>query len=431
MDPRTILAIGTGVGLEIAGADLRATVVRVRPGGARIAGSAVIERFRERPAAEWGAEYDAFLRGLGAGHLAATALLPRDEVIVRQLAFPGVADRDLANAILYQIDSLHPYGEDEARCAWMRIAGTPVVLIGIVQRTVLERYSRMFVEAGVKVASITFSAAAVHAAVRVLSKPPEGFVALAGEGTFEIYGESPTRPVFSVSLDGPPERAAALAVAELRLPPETQPLALTEFLPKPLSQPADYDLARNVLQYATALAGVGLGAARGANLLPPELRSSSSRIIFVPTLALAAVLLAVAAALAAQPAFEGRRQVSLLNAQIQSLEPAATKADAVAREAEAARGRIALLENFRRRTRDDLDALNGLTRLLEPPAFLNSLDLNRDTVVISGEIEQAAPLLKLLDSSPYFRDSEFQGPLGKSGKREVFRIRIAREGTAQ
>jgi hypothetical protein len=330
MDPRTFLAIGTGVGLEIAGADLRATVVKVRPGGARVTGSAVIERFRERPAAEWGVEYAAFLHRLGAGHLAATALLPRDEVIVRQLAFPGVADRDLANAILYQLDSLHPYGEDEAGCAWKRIAGTPVVLIGIVQRAVLERYSRMFVEAGVKVASITFSAAAVHAAVRILSKPPEGFVALAGDGTFEVYGESPSRPVFSASFDGTPERAAALAVAELRLPPETQPLALADVLTKPLSHPPDYDLARNVLQYATALAGAGFGTAGGANLLPPELRSSSSTIIFAPTLALAAVLLALAAALAAQPALEGRRQLSLLNAEIQSLEPAARKAGAIA-----------------------------------------------------------------------------------------------------
>jgi hypothetical protein len=54
--------------------------------------------------------------------------------------------------------------------------------------------------------------------------------------------------------------------------------------------------------------------------------------------------------------------------------------------------------------------------------------MDRDTVALAGEIEQAAPLLKLLDNSPYFRDSEFTGPTGRAGKSETFRIRTAREG---
>ena len=42
-------------------------------------------------AAEWGAEYARFLKASGAERLSATVLLPRREVIVRQLALPGVA----------------------------------------------------------------------------------------------------------------------------------------------------------------------------------------------------------------------------------------------------------------------------------------------------------------------------------------------------
>ncbi len=432
MNARTILAIGTGVGVGVCAHDLHVTVVRVRPGGVKVLGSTVITGFRERPAADWGAEYAGFLRRLGAAHLAVTILLPRTEVIVRQLSFPGVADRDLANAILYQIDSLHPYGGDEARYGWARIPGPPAVIIGIVHQSVLERYSQLFLEAGVKIASIAFSATVVHSAVRIMSAPPpEGFVAWAGDAESEIYGESLAHPVFSALVEGPPESAAAMAVSELRLPPETQPLPLAEVLPRPASQPADYDLSRDALPYATALAAACPHLARGANLLPREMRSSSSRMIFVPTLALAAVLLALAAALAAQPALEQRHQLALLNAEIQRYEPAAKKAGSVAQEAELLRGRIELLDGFRRRTRSDLDALNELTRLLEPPAWLSTLEMNRDSIVISGQIEQAAPLLKLLDNSPYFSNSEFQGPLGKADKNEVFRIRTAREGAAR
>ena len=44
----------------------------------------------------------------------------------------------------------------------------------------------------------------------------------------------------------------------------------------------------------------------------------------------------------------------------------------------------------------------------------------------TGEAEQAAPLLKLLDSSPYFRDSSFSIPIVKTAKSEMFHIRAAR-----
>jgi hypothetical protein len=77
-----------------------------------------------------------------------------------------------------------------------------------------------------------------------------------------------------------------------------------------------------------------------------------------------------------------------------------------------------------------LDALDELTRLIQPPCWLNGLDIERDWVTLWGEAEQAEPLLKLIDGSPLFRNSEFTGPTGKAGNREVFRIRAQREGVA-
>ena len=429
MDARSILAIGTGVGVQIAGQDLHVTVARVRPGGVKVLGHTSITAFRQRPAAEWGAEYTEFLRRLGAGYLAATVLLPRAEVIVRQLSLPGVAVRDLAGAIQYQIESLHPYGEDEARHAWSRLPDKETVLIGIARRTAVERYAEMFIEAGIKVAAFTFSAAVIQSASRILAAPPpDGFLAVFGDGEPEAYGESPARPLLSAVLDAPLERAAALLAAELRLPPDLQPVELAEILPKPKSCPAEFDLARGALGYATALAGACPRLGLNANLLPPELRSSSSRIIFVPTIALASLVLLLTAALAAQGTIERRRQMSLLQAEIARSQPRAEKAVGAERTAQLVRGRILLLDNFRRRTRADLEGLNELTRLLAPPAWLSGLEMGRDSVMLSGQIEQAAPLLKLLDSSPHFHNSEFVGQLGRAEKNEVFRLRTQREG---
>ena len=49
-------------------------------------------------------------------------LLPRREVIVRQIALPGVAAKDLEGAIRFQLDTLHPYGDDEVVWGWSPLA---------------------------------------------------------------------------------------------------------------------------------------------------------------------------------------------------------------------------------------------------------------------------------------------------------------------
>src|SRR5262249_30639832 len=137
----------------------------------------MIQNYADRPAAEWGAEYNRFVRGLGMGHLSATVLLPRSEVIVRQFSLPGVAGKDREGAIRFQLDALHPYGDEEVSWGWSR-AGGPAVLVGIARRATVDRYIRLFLEAGVPVSSFTFSAAAVHAAIRLDGVAGQSFVAL-------------------------------------------------------------------------------------------------------------------------------------------------------------------------------------------------------------------------------------------------------------
>ncbi len=432
MTLRSLLAVGTGVGIEIRGRDLTVTAVRVRPGGVAVAGHTVIAGFAQRPAAEWGAEYHAFLRRVGAGHVAAAVLLPRSEVIVRTVAFPGVGDKDLATAVPLQVDSLHPFAEDEAAFSWARVPGTGSVLIGVAHRGVIERYGRAFVEAGVRIASFTFSAAVLYSAARLLSVPPAGgFLAVGGGSLPEAYGESSARPVLSAPLVDPVERSIALAAAELRLESGAEPLALDGILPKPRSLPEEFAVDAAALSYAAALASACPRLFLKANLLPVELRSANSRMALVPTAALAALLAALGVALAAQGTWEERRQLGLLQAEIARVEPLARKADAAARAADRARQRARLLDRFKRRTEDTLNALNEITRLVEPPGWVNSLEMDDTTVTISGQAPEAAPLLKQLDGSPLFQNSEFVGQIGKAENAQIFRIRASREGAGQ
>jgi hypothetical protein len=426
------LAVGTGIGIEIGSQDLTVTVVRLRPNGVRVLGELTIPHFRDQPAADWGAAYSGFLQKLGVGHLAATILLPRDEVTVRQVSLPGVTDKDLASAVRFEIDSLNPHSEEEVAFDWARIGSTPWVLIGIALRSVVERYTALFSQAGVKAACFTFSAPTIYSALRLLSTPPkDGFLVVEpAEDGLEVYGESATHPIFTARLDQTPDRVRTLAVSELRLPPETEAASLRDQLPRPLAQPDTYEPSRACLSYAAALSGAGLVRPLSLNLLPLEQRQSASRLRYIPTAVLGTIVLLLSVATLAYPSYADRHYVSLVQAQIRTFDPLAKKAADVERSTLNARNRAQTLDNFRQQTRQDLDALNALTHLLAPPAWLNSLQLTRTAVSISGQTDQAATLIKLLDSSRQFQGSAFSLPLQKSGGEEVFTIRSARKGVA-
>jgi Tfp pilus assembly protein PilN len=423
---RHLVAFGTGAGIQIIGSDLEVAVARVRPTGIRVLARTSILRFRERPAAEWGAEYSALLGKLGTPHLSATVVLPRPEVVVRPIALRGVEAKDLEAAIAFQLDGINPYGDQEVLFGWTRLAEGSV-LVGIVRRETVDRYLELFTEAGIATGSFTFVAAAIHGAIRLISTPPRDFVAL-GHGTgsaAEIYGESLARPVFSAEFELPPEKAVGLAIAELRLAPETVPLSLDSLLPAPRVNPVENDLARNCLPYAAALSSACPRFAPTANCLPPERRESASRGIFIPTALVAAALLVILCATLAWPSYEQRQYLKELNGEIAQLRPQAARAAALDREIDHTRGRARMLDEFRSRTRSDLDAISELTRLFPMPASANTIDLSRDAVLILGEADQAAPLIKLLDASPLFHNSEFNG-ISKVQQAEIFRMHTQR-----
>jgi Tfp pilus assembly protein PilN len=427
-DIRKLLTNGSGVGIEIGATDLEVVAAHVRFSRVRVLGRITLANYAARPAAEWGAEYARFLKSTGMNGLSATVLLPRRDVIVRQVALPGVAPKDIDSAIRFQLDSLHPYGDDEISWGWSPL-GYGSVLVGIIRRATEEHYHQLFTEAGIAVSSFTFSAAAVHAAIRLNGASGEGFVALSRSATggVEVYGESASRPVFSAEFDLPAQRATVLALSELRLPPETSALNLEQVLPKPESNPVENDLSRNALPYATALAGACPRLAPAANVLPVEHRRFSSRKALIPTLVLAGMALLATIAVMAYGAWSDRQYLKKLNAEIVRLEPQAMRAATLDRQIDQARARAQLLDQFRQQTRLDLDSLNELTRLVEPPAWTNAISLTRDTARVSGQAPVAAPLLKIFDSSRYFEGSTSDViQRSPSGAGEIFQIHMNR-----
>ncbi|MCC6538310.1 MAG: PilN domain-containing protein [Bryobacterales bacterium] len=423
---RKWLAIGIGVGIEIAGDELRVAAVRVRPSGVELIAQTVIARFAERPAAEWGAEYAAFARKAQVSALPVTVVLPRRDVIVRHLHLPGVNPKELAQAVSWQVDSLHPYADQTVAHAWARLGETANVMVGLVRQDVVDHFANLFNEAGLKLAGFTFSAAALHSAARITVTPPAEFLAVHSDGALlEAYGESPARPVFSAWFDDMPAGVEPRAFAELRSSSAEGELATGTFadlLPRGL------DSDEMALAYAAAMTNATPRLALDANLLPVERRSQSARWIWIPTAALGALVAIAGAFLAWQPSYHERGYLQKLDAEIRKIQPRAEQAAKLDAAATAARNRIALIDHFRRRTQADADAVKEITNLVPPPGWVTSLQLTRTDVQLNGETEQAAALIKIIDSSPLFKDSAFSNSTMRTASAEGFVIRAQREG---
>jgi hypothetical protein len=430
---RKWLVFGTGLGIEVRDQELQVTIVRVRPSETAVLGSATVTDYRTRPAAEWGAELSTFLRKVGAAHIAATVLLPRQDVIVRLVNLVGVGAGDIEAAIRLQIDSLHPFAEDDVFFTWARIPNSPSVLVGIARREVVDRLSATFAEAGIKVTAFTFSAAALYSAMRLKPvAPPKEFVVLRrSDRDIEVYGESEARPVFTATFPAVADRALELAISELRLDPGTEPLTLADILPSPTVFPPSHDPASPefnaaALTYATALSGACPWLSLDANLLPLDRRRASSRVRLIPTIALSSMLLVLCGMLAAQSKWSDNRYLGVLQHEINRYEPKAKQSASIDKDIATARARTQLIDDYHRRAKHDLDALLEITKLIPPPGWVSSLDMDRTSVQFAGEMNQAEGLVKTLDNSPLFERSEFAMPITRTTNGEAYRVKTMR-----
>jgi general secretion pathway protein L len=157
------------------------------------------------------------------------------------------------------------------------------------------------------------------------------------------------------------------------------------------------------------------------------MRASNSRALWIPTGVAAGLALMAAAALAAYPAIEDRRYLKSLNAEIEKARPQALRAAQLDKDIETARRRTLWLDQVRKRSKMDIDVVGEMTRILPPPIWLNTLEITRGQVTVAGETDQAAPLLKQIDASPFFESSEFSMQPMRNQTGEMFRIKTNRE----
>jgi Tfp pilus assembly protein PilN len=156
-----------------------------------------------------------------------------------------------------------------------------------------------------------------------------------------------------------------------------------------------------------------------------EHRRYSSRSVFIPSIVLATLALLVAGSMALYASWSEKQYLHEIQAEITRLEPARKRAEVLEKQTQQVRARAQLLDQFRQQTRKDLDALNEMTRLVEPPAWTSMLQMSRGDIRIGGEVPQTSALVTIVDHSPFFEKSEILLATGASHG-ENFQLRATR-----
>ena len=447
---------GTGCGIEIRGDDLVVAAAKSRPGGVRILGRCTIAGFRTREPREWGAEYARFLQGLGLDHVAATVCLPRREVIVRRLQLPAMSRKETAAAVALQLETLHPFGDEDIYHAYAPVRGgrpedkRVSLMVVIAESAVIDGYADRFAAAGITASSFSVAAAALHTALRVRWDEPPCPLVIGDfrDDCLELYGEAPGREAWTSEFDlaaAPAGRALQLAYSDLRLTPE-KPAALVaagEFeslpeapgfekkaveavLPVPLEAPDGFDLQRDLSAMAVALEAACPYLGWRANLLPVERRGSNSRLMYVPTAVLLALLGLLGLAFAARPLIQNSMYASRLETEITRLDRIVFEVEKNSKQTGDAREKLDLLQALRTRTEIDMRIMSELSERIPDTAWLDNLEIDDEGVRIRGTAPEAAPLLAFINESLTVTGAKFLRSLTVTKDGERFHIAAER-----
>lgn len=453
--PRKFLPRRTGCGIAVRGDDLVVAVVRTGGHGVEVLGRAELRSFRERPPAEWGAEYARLLNDVGQSHLTATLAMPRSEVVFRVLSLPPMGRSDLAQAIELQLHDLHPYGDTPVYKSFRPIGGatgrsSQHVAVAICEAPRVDAYVRRLSEAGIAVAGCTVSADALRAATEHVVEAGHAPFLLADRhgSSLEVCGVSEDVPFLSaslhldgVALDGAlrlareglsvsADRSVALAFlgagkADSALP-GIEVVPVEALVTAPAREVEEFDLEQDAVAMGAAMLSAESRSGLGLNLVPRSARKRTSVAPLLPRLALGGALAVLALLLAILPPIQDWRYAERLRREAARLEVSAAARDGDASDLAALQQRYRWLLERRDRIRSDLDAIREISEILPDSAWLTALRLEQDKAVLTGLAADADPLLSLLSSSPLLERARFARSPIRSDRGEQFQIEAQR-----
>jgi Tfp pilus assembly protein PilN len=469
MDRRAVysLSIRKSLGLYIQGETLQLALLSRQPRSVRLLELLSIPGFRQRPVPELRNEISGFLRRNQAVHVHCVMVIPREEVIVRQLDLPTQAEANLAKVVEYQSAMLVP-SESAAICYdFCASKQTPQskslqVTVFLVMKSWVDQAVQLVESLGLRVDLVLPSSIAIVNYVLLFNKRFKAETALVAswhDTQCEVVGvlksafhhsreirvseSDDVAEVLQTEAEFFRGRANLLDETPLDLfvlgNPVRSSVASSEkrFKIHRFSLPRDFgiELGNRALKISDiqdqflAVAGGFCGLRRknpvAVNLLPVEKRVRKSKWTWAPTYALLGANLLLLVSLIVRKPIQDEGHAAELSQEVSRLEPEVRRIRSVENESADLQRRTQLLVEYKRSNRRILEALNELSKILPKNAWVSDFNIRNQGVELYGASEAAAALPQILDNSPYFKETEFIAPILKDGQgNEVYRIRM-------
>lgn len=427
--------------------------------------------FRQKPPAEIRNQVITFLQKNKVSRYRCVLVVPRHNVIVRQLELPKEAEANLAKVVEYQVVNLVP-SEDAAACYDFCVskAGTESktlqVAVFLVLRSLVEDQLTVCEKLGLTVDCILPSSLAIanyFLLQQAHFKSNSALLGYVGERCLETVGISSDVFRFSRETRIPDEESLSDLLkgdvehfrGQARLPedvtlevflignPHDQQQMPSEdgrFKMRRITGATGFGLqvakaeleGRKLEEYFLAMVGAVCGLRKklplSLNLLPPERRVKKPKWVWAPTYGLAGINLLLLLALTLRGPLQQQLFSKRLSREVSRLEPEVRKIQSVEKEISNLQRRTELLATFKKSNRLPLEVLNEVSKILPKNAWVLDFNMKKDVIELSGPSDEAAALPQILDNSPYFRDAEFVAPIVKDANgKEVYRIRMKME----
>lgn len=160
------------------------------------------------------------------------------------------------------------------------------------------------------------------------------------------------------------------------------------------------------------------------NLLPATAKTRTKRVSIKTTFALAIGVLLLSTGLFAGKILYKKNTLESIDNQLQELKVQVAPLEKIDRDYEAIGQYLDAITKARKLSPQKLPVLEDLSKVLPQNTWLTDISIINDKVEIKGVSATASALIPLLENSPHFKDTGFNGSIVKAPEGERFTIRF-------
>ena len=439
------MVIGTSLGIEIQGRDLRIAAIQQTFNRLRLLYLEEVANFLDLSVDEQRSAVEAIVNKRKIQSAKAFLTLPRDRGMVRQLEFPLEVRSNLQSAVALQLEALCPWPLDEIYWTFnqQEIKAPPKVVVTaiVIPRANLDVWVDLFKSAKLALSGASLAPAACAHGICALWPDSKTTILLDCEAGYVDGLLVSSGRLHSVRETGQNSAAAKSAIEQLlsagrvQNPEEVRLLVCgatanlleeVESVPVPLLDAPANTISR-FGAIASALNEIHKTGFDG-NVLPSELRFRRSQLALVPTYALVVLAFILGCAMLIRASYQSTVYSSKLDHEIKVVAPQARQVAAQATELDRLALKYrALLGNLQQRD-FALDSLRELAVSLPPTAWLTNYGYQDGAITVTGTATSASEVQKILEDTALFKDVQFTSSVARDPDgREHFSLKASIE----